>query len=156
MFNESKNIYLKRGALAYNMKLRGEQRGENYFETGESASSQRVHHTMSNPNTQLHYNPQNNLRPIHLYWNRRCKFCNIMLLTHEKSGWCCGPHGSRRNLVPPLPPLLFSFAALQTTASFPNTQDGFIAISTHYREAVPSSQAKSCAVWRPLDYGHQL
>ncbi|KAJ6548622.1 hypothetical protein B0H19DRAFT_890286, partial [Mycena capillaripes] len=81
-----------------------------------------------------------------------CAFCGIALLTGEKSGFCCGPKGSRVNDVQPLPPLppeyntflndprishssrilnlVLSFASLETTHPFPEISGppSFIAI----------------------------
>jgi hypothetical protein len=81
----------------------------------------------------------------------RCPFCNIDLLTHEKPGFCCGLQGKYATLnpLPPLPEeydtiisdpriskdsrtlnLIFSFAALETTHTFPNLigPSSFVAI----------------------------
>ncbi|KIJ28704.1 hypothetical protein M422DRAFT_90147, partial [Sphaerobolus stellatus SS14] len=80
-------------------------------------------------------------------------FCNVLLLTGERSGgFCCGKRGKYANVVnalPPLPPefdwlagqhnisflsrklnLLFSFAAMETTDEFPVLTGplGFVAI----------------------------
>lgn len=74
---------------------------------------------------------------------RSCPHCGVLLFTGEKPGFCCGPKGRRLHDVRPLPPLpvefevfirhpsisssfrllnlLFSFAALESTALFPNT-----------------------------------
>ena len=81
-----------------------------------------------------------------------CPMCNIVLLTDENPGFCCGPGGSKFALTQPLPPLpfeynsfindpnisalsrilnlIFSFASLETTHPFPtnNGPPGFIAI----------------------------
>ncbi|EJD47343.1 hypothetical protein AURDEDRAFT_18003, partial [Auricularia subglabra TFB-10046 SS5] len=38
-----------------------------------------------------------------------CKYCRLELLSGERSGWCCGPGGSKQALVPPLPPLPFLY-----------------------------------------------
>ncbi|KIJ49119.1 hypothetical protein M422DRAFT_94708, partial [Sphaerobolus stellatus SS14] len=82
-----------------------------------------------------------------------CGFCRISLLTGERSGgFCCGPRGKYANVVLPLPPLpaeftwlanqpnisflsrklnlIFSFAAMETTESFPTLTGppGFLAI----------------------------
>ncbi|EIW78809.1 hypothetical protein CONPUDRAFT_60263, partial [Coniophora puteana RWD-64-598 SS2] len=81
-----------------------------------------------------------------------CPHCGIDLLTGESPGFCCGPRGSRLNQVRPLPPLppeydvllqdnristmsrilnlVFSFAAMETTHSFPHNDGprGFLAI----------------------------
>lgn len=105
------------------------------------------------------------IKPIHkptLKWGdhhrgRRhtCRTCGIELLTGEKSGFCCGPNGSRYDDIPDLPPLpdeiqaitthpdisrlsrllnlIFSFASLETTHPFPNISGppGFLAIQGH-------------------------
>ncbi|KAJ3826245.1 hypothetical protein F5880DRAFT_1445240, partial [Lentinula raphanica] len=71
-----------------------------------------------------------------------CSFCGLTLLTGELSGFCCGPKGKFATAVPRLPVLpcefnplvvdrtfssksrvlnmIFSFASLQTTHSFPS------------------------------------
>ncbi|KAJ3819238.1 hypothetical protein F5880DRAFT_1490006, partial [Lentinula raphanica] len=71
-----------------------------------------------------------------------CTYCGVELLTGEQSGFCCGPKGKFANAVPRLPDLpaefetfihernfssqsrvmnmIFSFASLQTTHSFPS------------------------------------
>ncbi|KIJ27081.1 hypothetical protein M422DRAFT_191403, partial [Sphaerobolus stellatus SS14] len=86
-------------------------------------------------------------------WNRRCQFCDVLLLTGERSGgFCCGKRGKYTNVIPPLPALpaefvwlarqpnisflsrklniLFSFAAMETTEAFPVLTGplGFVAI----------------------------
>ncbi|KAF8586339.1 hypothetical protein K439DRAFT_1646264 [Ramaria rubella] len=70
----------------------------------------------------------------------KCPYCNIILLTGEHPGFCCGSCGSRLQDVPPLPDLLqefdvfinderisslsqilnliYSFASLESTAKF--------------------------------------
>ena len=70
-----------------------------------------------------------------------CPFCEILLLTGEKAGFCCGDHGSHLQDVAPLPPLppeyavllrhpqisslsrklnlIFSFASMETSQTFP-------------------------------------
>lgn len=81
-----------------------------------------------------------------------CKICGVILLTGEKAGFCCGPKGNRFHMIPPLPPLpieyttfindprvsslsrklnlIFSFASLESTHSFPNPGNpSFIAIA---------------------------
>lgn len=100
------------------------------------------------------YLPNSRLRLYDLRWDRTCPFCGIQLLSGENAGFCCGPQGKYFNAVPPLPRLpdefytflndpqvsglsrklnlLFSFAALQTTAAFPNTADGFLAIQGEF------------------------
>ncbi|KIJ47611.1 hypothetical protein M422DRAFT_125809, partial [Sphaerobolus stellatus SS14] len=84
---------------------------------------------------------------------RHCQYCNVLLLTGERSGgFCCGQGGKYTavvELLPPLPAefqwlsnqpgisflirklnLLFSFAALESTKPFPQLPGplGFIAI----------------------------
>ncbi|KIJ37656.1 hypothetical protein M422DRAFT_124849, partial [Sphaerobolus stellatus SS14] len=83
----------------------------------------------------------------------QCQYCNIPLLTGERSGgFCCGLRGKYAGVIEPLPPLppqfqwlamqpgisflsrklnlLFSFAALESTERFPilSGPQGFIAI----------------------------
>ncbi|KIO23674.1 hypothetical protein M407DRAFT_77834 [Tulasnella calospora MUT 4182] len=110
-----------------------------------------------------------NVRAPRLQWNRRCRFCNIPLLTGETSGFCCGPQGSKLYAARPLPPLpaeynyfindpnisslsrklnlLFSFAALQTTAAFPNTADGFLAVQGLLYHQIRPNHERSGARW---------
>ncbi|EIW75625.1 hypothetical protein CONPUDRAFT_65500, partial [Coniophora puteana RWD-64-598 SS2] len=82
-----------------------------------------------------------------------CPHCSIPLLTGESPGFCCGKLGCRVNDVAPLPPLppeydvfindpnisrnsrilnlIFSFAALESTHTFPHFGSGppaFVAI----------------------------
>lgn len=71
-----------------------------------------------------------------------CSYCGVLLLTSEEPGFCCGSGGSHLSNVAPLPALppqyamfindptvsrrsrtlnlLFSFAAMETTATFPD------------------------------------
>ncbi|KAJ3778457.1 hypothetical protein FB446DRAFT_631864, partial [Lentinula raphanica] len=71
-----------------------------------------------------------------------CSHCGVVLLTGELSGFCCGPKGKFANAVPRLPDLpvefdefinergfssksrvlnlIYSFASLQSTHSFPS------------------------------------
>ncbi|KAJ7189685.1 hypothetical protein GGX14DRAFT_301345, partial [Mycena pura] len=83
----------------------------------------------------------------------KCGTCGVLLLTGEKSGFCCGPNGSRFRDVRALPPLpaefdvflrdprisklsrrlnlILSFASLESTHPFPqinNGPPGFMAI----------------------------
>ncbi|KAJ6518099.1 hypothetical protein C8R47DRAFT_960037, partial [Mycena vitilis] len=107
-------------------------------------------------------NPIWNIEPIsstRLTWGERrrdnvhaCRTCGIILLTGEKSGFCCGPNGSKFNDVKPLPALpiefadfvndprishlsrilnlVLSFASLETTHPFPEISGppSFVAI----------------------------
>ncbi|KIJ29564.1 hypothetical protein M422DRAFT_121412, partial [Sphaerobolus stellatus SS14] len=82
-----------------------------------------------------------------------CQFCNTLLLTGERNGGvCCGQCGKYAHIVPEIPPLpvqflwlatqpnisflsrklnlLFSFAAMETSESFPHLTGplGFVAI----------------------------
>ncbi|KIO19447.1 hypothetical protein M407DRAFT_82800, partial [Tulasnella calospora MUT 4182] len=104
--------------------------------------------------------PNNRLR-----WNRQCPHCHVSLLTNETPGFCCGRNGSRLGDVVPLPPLpaeygafinspdispasrilnlMFSFAALESTAEFPALRGppGFFAIQGRiYHRLRPNHQ----------------
>ena len=85
-------------------------------------------------------------------WSRICRYCGIKLLTGEERGFCCGKNGKHLGQVPRLPRqtaelewlsllsgisehsrklnVLFSFAAMETTGTFPRPPgpDGFLAI----------------------------
>jgi hypothetical protein len=45
-----------------------------------------------------------------LLWNRRCTFCQLVLLQGEINGWCCS---SGKRKVPTLQPLPVGIAALE-------------------------------------------
>ena len=107
--------------------------------------------------------------------SHRCRTCGIPLLTGERSGFCCGPGGSKYHEVPPLPPLpvqyhiflnhqdisrysrilnlIFSFAALETSHAFPNTEGppGFLAIQGRVYHRVRPTHANSAVRWLLYD-----
>jgi len=102
---------------------------------------------------------------------KRCPHCQILLLTGERPGFCCGPNGSRLNDVHPLPPLppeyeifmnhpqisshsrilnlIFSFASLETTQTFPTLPAGtsFLAIQGKVYHRVRPSHQNSAVRW---------
>jgi len=96
---------------------------------------------------------------IHLKWGaehhgeiHQCHICHIILLTGERPGFCCKPHGTHFHNIPTLPPLppkydsiithhdishqsgilnlIFSMASLESTHPFPlfNGQPSFFTI----------------------------
>lgn len=107
----------------------------------------------------------------------RCPTCNIVLLTGEDPGFCCGPQGSKFALTPPLPPLppeyntfindrnisassrilnlVFSFASLESTHPFPGNDGprGFIAIQGRIYHRVRPDHQNSAVRWLLYD-GH--
>ena len=104
-----------------------------------------------------------------------CRICGILLLTGERPGFCCGPGGSKYHQVPPLPPLpaqyqlfldhhdisrhsrilnlIFSFAALETSHSFPNIDGppGFLAIQGRVYHRVRPTHTNSAVRWLLYD-----
>ncbi|KAI6019283.1 hypothetical protein PISMIDRAFT_121716 [Pisolithus microcarpus 441] len=100
-----------------------------------------------------------------------CVHCGILLLTGEKSGFCCGMGGSRLSDVPALPPLppqlealtlhpqisslshvlnlVFSFASLEMTHPFPddNIVPGFLTIQGCVYHHVCPSHANLAICW---------
>src|SRR6201996_1391211 len=104
-----------------------------------------------------------------------CPTCGIQLLTGEKSGFCCGPAGSRFHDVKPLPPLppeysifindprishlsrvlnlMLSFASLETTQPFPQSYGppGFVAIQGRVSHRVRPSHENSAVRWLLYD-----
>lgn len=112
---------------------------------------------------------------VTLHWgarNHMCQWCHIELLTGERSGgFCCGPQGKRAGDVLPLPPLpqqyntfinhsdisslsrslnlVFSFASLETTASFPTLPGGpsFFAIQGHVYHRIRPEHQNSAVHW---------
>lgn len=104
-----------------------------------------------------------------------CRTCNIELLTGEKSGFCCGPNGSRYHNVPSLPPLpdeiqaitthpdisrlsrmlnlIFSFASLETTHPFPSISGlpGFLAIQGRVYHRIRPTHVNSAIRWLLFD-----
>lgn len=104
-----------------------------------------------------------------------CKVCGVILLTGERPGFCCGPKGNRFALIPPLPPLppeydtivndpnisrlsrrlnlIFSFAALESSHSFPTPGNpSFVAISGRiYHRLRSSPEANSAVRWLLYD-----
>lgn len=120
----------------------------------------------------------------HLQWGtivnnrsttRMCKICGVILLTGERSGFCCGPNGNRFALIPSLPPLppeydtiindqnisrlsrrlnlIFSFAALESSHTFPTPGNpSFIAISGRiYHRLRSGADANSAVNWLLYD-----
>jgi hypothetical protein len=104
----------------------------------------------------------------------RCHYCNIDLLTHEKSGFCCGPKGKYAYLkpLPALPQeynniisdsriskesrvlnLIFSFAALETTHAFPNLTGppSFVAVQGKIYHHIRPSHNNSSLRWLLFD-----
>jgi hypothetical protein len=101
----------------------------------------------------------------------KCPWCGIILLTGEDPGFCCGPRGSRLQDIPPLSPLppsfqtlidhpdisslsrilnlVFSFASLETTHTFPsfNSIPGFLAIQGRVYHHVQPSHKNSAVHW---------
>ncbi|KAI1781807.1 hypothetical protein LXA43DRAFT_907663, partial [Ganoderma leucocontextum] len=104
----------------------------------------------------------------------KCLTCGIKLLTGEEAGFCCGPGGSRFSAISPLPPLppeyiaflndpsisslsrvlnlIFSFASLETTAQFGNSNiPGFFAIGGRIYHRVRPSHKDSAVHWLLYD-----
>lgn len=104
----------------------------------------------------------------------KCPTCGIKLLTGEEAGFCCGPGGSRFSAVPCLPPLppeynafindprisalscvlnlIFSFASLETTALFGDSNlPGFFAIGGRVYHRVRPSHKDSAVHWLLYD-----
>ncbi|KAG8922276.1 hypothetical protein FRC01_014248 [Tulasnella sp. 417] len=119
------------------------------------------------------------LRPLrcqHLRWGERhCAHCGLALLTDEDAGFCCGPNGSRLNDVPAPPPLpaefavflnsqdispascvlnlLYSFAALESTAEFPTLAgpQGFFAVQGRLYHRIRPNHMNSGIRWLLYD-----
>ncbi|KAJ7052403.1 hypothetical protein C8F01DRAFT_1261856 [Mycena amicta] len=106
----------------------------------------------------------------------KCHTCGVLLLTGEKSGFCCGPNGNRFLDVKPLPPLppefniflndrdisklsrrlnlILSFASLETTHPFPRPTSGppgFVAIGGRVYHRVRPNHANSAVRWLLYD-----
>lgn len=102
----------------------------------------------------------------------KCDTCNVVLLTGEIPGFCCGPNGSKYHDVRPLPPLpdeyysfindpnisknsrilnlIFSFASLETTHAFPMLSNGppsFVAIEGKIYHRIRPNHASSAVKW---------
>lgn len=101
----------------------------------------------------------------------KCPICEVILLTGESPGFCCGPRGSKFTDVPALPPLpdeyntfinhpdiskqsrklnlVFSFASLETTHAFPNIHGGpsFVAIEGKIYHRVRPNHNSSAVKW---------
>ena len=111
-----------------------------------------------------------------LTWGRHsCRTCSIALLTGERSGFCCGPHGNRFLAVPALPPLpyeynafvhdhnisrlsrklnlVFSFASLESTHRFPTPgPPSFVAIAGRTYHCIRSHHNDNSAIrWMLYD-----
>ncbi len=122
------------------------------------------------------------LRRVTLSWAaikngvpHRCPYCKIDLLTGEDPGFCCGPKGSRLHDVSPLPELppeyglfindpslsklsrklnlLFTFAALESTITFPNIRhwEGFMALEGKIYHRIRPSHRDSAVKWLIYD-----
>ena len=118
----------------------------------------------------------------HLQWgaNRRgerhrCKYCGILLLTGEDGGFCCGPHGNRLHVAPPLPPLpseletlaqdsrishasntlnlIFSFASLESTGKIAQFDGppGFFALDGRIYHRIRPNHPDSAVHWLLYD-----
>lgn len=108
-----------------------------------------------------------------------CPVCGVVLLTGERSGFCCGPNGSQFLDVKPLPALppefeaflhdphisalsrrlnlIMSFASLETTQPFPiqaNGPPGFVAIQGRVYHRVRPTHENSAVRWLLYD-GHE-
>lgn len=102
-----------------------------------------------------------------------CRHCGIALLTGEKSGFCCGPRGSRVHDVAPLPPLppeydtlihdpkisklsrklnlIFSFASMESSHKFPQTRGGMLAVQGKLYHRVRPTHSNSAVRWLLYD-----
>ena len=107
--------------------------------------------------------------------DRRCCTCGVILLTGEKAGFCCGPNGNHYSAVQPLPPLptefntfldspdisrlsrrlnlIFSFAAMESTHSFPTPGNpSFVAVAGRVYHRVRSHPQDDTAIrWMLYD-----
>lgn len=104
-----------------------------------------------------------------------CATCGLILLTGELPGFCCGRNGSQFYDVPPLPPLppliedltlhpdisalsrilnlIFSFASLETTHTFPDIAGppGFVAIQGRVYHRIRPTHTNSAIRWLLYD-----
>jgi hypothetical protein len=105
-------------------------------------------------------------------WNRRCRFCNVSLLSTEvstaRSAFCCGgeQRQHRYTALPPYPSsladilsdphissksralnLVFSFASMETDAVFPNIVNGFVAIQGKLYHRIRPTHQSSAIRW---------
>ena len=107
--------------------------------------------------------------------SHQCCHCGIPLLTGERAGFCCGPQGTRRDDVQPLPPLpveyhaflhhqdlsslsrilnlCFSFASLETSHAFPENHGppAFFAVQGKVYHRVHPTHANSAVRWLLYD-----
>lgn len=107
--------------------------------------------------------------------NQSCLYCGLLLFTGETSGFCCGTRGNRLRDVRPLPclpheynifinhpsissssrilNLLFSFAALESTALFPHNigPPGFFAIQGKIYHRLRPAHGSSGVRWLLYD-----
>ena len=105
----------------------------------------------------------------------KCPTCDVILLTGETPGFCCGRAGQHFAKIPSLPPLppefdtliahpdishssrvlnlIFSFAALETTHPFPSLRGGpsFFAIQGKIYHRIRPSHPNSCIRWLLYD-----
>ena len=105
----------------------------------------------------------------------KCPTCDVMLLTGETPGFCCGHAGQHFAKVPHLPPLptefnslithpdishssrilnlIFSFAALETTHPFPSLPGSrsFFAIQGKIYHRIRPTHPNSCIRWLLYD-----
>jgi hypothetical protein len=117
------------------------------------------------------------MSPKEFYWEKQCPKCNAVLLSWEKpKSFCCGPQGKHLPLAPPLRPLppsysgfindprlsnlsrllnsTFSFAAMETSASFPHADGGMLAIQGRMYHRVRPAHNNSPIRWMLIDGMH--
>ena len=125
----------------------------------------------------IHPHPRPNFQwgSVHRGSIHQCPHCLIPLLTGEKPGFCCGPHGSRLTDVPSLPPfphdfdifithpdvsanshilnLIFSFASTECTAEFPSFRGppGFFVVHGWLYHRVRPTHQNSAVCWLLYD-----
>jgi hypothetical protein len=115
--------------------------------------------------------------PKVFYWEHRCSSCQILLLSCEKAkSFCCGAAGKYASVAPPLKPLppsfetfindpqisamsrqlnsTFSFASMETTASFPHADGGMLAIQGRVYHRVRPAHGSSPVRWMLIDGMH--
>jgi hypothetical protein len=116
------------------------------------------------------------LRPKQFDWDRCCPHCNAQLLSCEQPGFCCGKQGKYRNIAPSLRPLpqtynvfindvnisnrsrqlnlIFSFASMETTATFPSAHGGMVAIQGRMYHRIRPNHGDSSVRWMLIDGMH--
>ena len=123
-----------------------------------------------------------NVAKVHLTWGathkgqiHKCPTCDVILLTGETPGFCCGRAGQHFAKIPSLPPLppefnsliahpdishssrvlnlIFSLAALETTHPFPSLCGGpaFFAVQGKIYHRIRPSHPNSCIRWLLYD-----